>query len=139
MDYWAIREGMTLRPFGRESGEQFDKLPRGKPVFVEVRQPRNAKHHRLFWTLCHRIGAAVGTDADAIAFVLKLRTGHVQEVKTKRGAVSMPLSISFAKMDQTDFSKFFDKCLDVITGEWGIARPDVLAEIADLLDERDAA
>lgn len=138
MDAWLIREGNALRPFGRESSEQLTKLPHGKPLFAEVRQPRNGKHHRLFWTLTHRIGEAVGVDGDAVAHVLKIRTGHVREIRTKRGVEFMPLSISFAKMDQTDFAKFFDKCLDVITTEWGIARPDVLEAVSDLIAE-DAA
>lgn len=138
MESWLIREGMSLRPFGRESAELLSKLPHGKPLFAEVRQPRNGKHHRLFWSLCHRIGESVGSDGDAVAHVLKLRTGHCREIRTKRGVELMPLSISFAKMDQTDFSKFFDKCLDIITSEWGIARPDVLDAIKDLI-EPDAA
>lgn len=135
MDAWLIREGNALRPFGRESSEQLSKLPHNKPVYAEIRQPRNGKHHRLFWTLTHRIGEAVGVDGDAVAHVLKIRTGHVREIRTKRGVELMPLSISFAKLDQIAFDKFFNQCLDVITSEWGIARPDILEAVKDLIGE----
>lgn len=132
-DFFAIREGMTLRAYGAESAAVFGKLPLGKMVHVEVKQPRNGAHLRLYWTLCHRIGDALGMEAEDISDVLKLRTGHIREIKTRRGVETVPKSISFAAMDQGAFSKFFDKCVTVITTEWGIAREDVLECVKDLL------
>lgn len=137
--FWAIREGMALRPFGAESAAVFGKMPFDKTFHVEVKQPRNGKHHRLYWTLCTRIGDAVGLDAEDVSDVLKKHTGHIREVKTKRGIEQFPKSISFAAMDQTAFSTFFDKCILVITTEWGIARADILECIQDLLTEKTAA
>ncbi len=136
--FWAVREGMMMRPYGAESATAFGKVPFGKPFQVEVKQPRNSKHHRLFWTLCARIGDAVGCEHEDIAFLLKLRTGHVRRVHTKKGIIEVPLSISFAAMDQTAFKDFFDKCVHVIYAEFGIAVPDVLAAVKDLLEERAA-
>jgi len=139
MLYWATREGMTLRPYGAESASVFSKLPLGKVVQVEVKQPRNAKHLRLYWTLCHRIGDAIGVEAEDLSDVLKLRTGHVRVIKTRRGTETLPASISFAKMTQEDFSKFYERCVTLITTEWGIARADVLECVKDLLEPRVAA
>lgn len=133
MDYWAIREGMTLRPFGAESGSAMGKIPFGKVVHVEVKQPRNSKHSRLYWTLCARMADALGCDREDISHILKVRTGHVRQIRTKRGVEEVPQSISFAKMDQEAFAKFFDKCVHVIEHEFGIAAPDVLAAVADIL------
>jgi hypothetical protein len=135
MMFWAIREGLTLRPFGAESAAEFGKMPFGKVFQVTVKQPRNGAHHRLFWTLCARIGDAVGCEHEDIAFLLKLRTGHVRRIHTKTGIEEIPLSISFAKMDQTAFKEFFDKCVHVIYNEFGIARADVLDAVKDLLEE----
>lgn len=132
-DYWAIREGMALRPFGAESATVFGKIPFGKVVHVEVKQPRNGGHHRLYWVLCKRIADAVGCEDEDIHHILKVRTGHVKQVKTKRGIEEIPLSISWAKMDQVAFEKFWDKCLHVIEAEFGIVRPDVLAAVDDIL------
>lgn len=138
-DFFALREGMTLRPFGAESASVFGKLPLGKMVHVEVKQPRNGAHLRLYWTLCHRIGDALGMEAEDISDVLKIRTGHSREVKTRRGVEVFPKSISFAAMDQEKFKVFFDRCVLVITTEWGIARSDILECVKDLLDEKVAA
>jgi len=136
--FWATREGMQLRPFGAESASQLGKIPFNKALQVEVKQPRNSKHHRLFWTLCARIGDAVGCEHEDIAFLLKLRTGHVRRVQTKKGIVEIPLSISFSSMDQTAFREFFDKAVHVIYTEFGIAVPDVLEAVKDLLQEKAA-
>ena len=134
--FWAMREGMTLRPFGAESAHALGKVQFGKALQVEVKQPRNSKHHRLFWTLCARIGDAVGCEHEDIAFLLKLRTGHVRRVHTKKGIIEIPLSISFSAMDQLMFKGFFDKCVHVIYAEFGIAVPDVLEAVKDLLEEK---
>ncbi len=136
--FWAQREGMMLRPFGQESAHALGKIPFNKPLQVEVKQPRNSKHHRLFWTLCARIGDAVGCEHEDIAFILKSRTGHVRHVHTKKGIVEVPMSISFAQMDQLMFKGFFDKCVQIIYTEFGIAAPDVLETVKDLLEEKAA-
>lgn len=137
--FWAIRDGMALRPFGAESATVFGKLQFGKIVHVEVKQPRNGKHHRLFWTLCARIGDAVGCEHEDIAHLLKIRTGHVRHLNTKRGPEAVPKSISFAAMDQTAFKDFFDKCVYVIYNEFGIAQSDIMDCVRDLLEEKEPA
>lgn len=136
--FWAQREGMMLRPYGSESATALGKMPFGKALQIEVKQPRNSKHHRLFWALCARIGDAVGCEHEDIAFLLKLRTGHVRHVHTKKGIVEIPLSISFAAMDQLMFKGFFDKCVNCIYTEFGIAVPDILEAVKDLLEEKAA-
>lgn len=127
---------MNLRPYGAESAAVLAKLPLTKMLKVSVVQPRNLRHHRLYFTLCHRIGDALGIEAEDISDVLKLRTGHVREIKTKHGIERIPKSISFAAMDQDQFKAFFDKAVTIITAEWGVAREDILECVKDLLEEK---
>lgn len=132
--YWAIREGMTLRPYGAESASLFARTPFSKVVRVEVKEPRNAKFHRKYWLLCARIGDAVGVDSENISDLLKIETGHCTIVKSKTyGELRLPRSISYAAMDNAAFSIFFERCVQVICDTWGIAKPDVLAAVEDLL------
>ena len=138
-DLWLIREGTNLRPFGAESAAVLSRLPFGKVLRAELKQPRNGAQHRLFWTLCARIGDAVGCEHEDISCLLKLRTGHVRRIKTKTGIEEIPMSISFAKMDQIAFKAFFDKCVHVIYNEFGIAVPDILEAVKDLLEEQPEA
>jgi hypothetical protein len=137
MDFWVIREGMSLKAYGPESASLIAKLPFGKPVHVEAKQRRNARHSALYWVLCHRIADAVGTTSENVSDLLKIGTGHCTIVKSKKyGEVRLPQSISFAKMDQAAFREFFDKCLVVILTEWGIASEDVREAVKDLLEEK---
>lgn len=134
-----MRNGNALKAFGSESDAVLSKVPFGKVVYVEVKQPRNGKHHRLYWSLCSRIGDAIGVESETVSDVLKIRTGHCTNVQTKRGILQLPKSISFAAMDQTEFREFFEKAVTVIVSEWGIARSDVLDCVKDLLEEKSAA
>lgn len=127
-------------PSEGESATVFSRLPLGSSLHVEVRRPRNGKHHRLYWVLCHRMANAIGCDSEALSDFLKVKTGHVRIVKTKDGIEEFPASISYASMDQDQFREFFDKCIIIISEKFGIARPDILDAIADLIaDKREAA
>lgn len=137
--FWVMRNGLGLRAWGAESDAMLSKLPFGKPLHVEVKQPRNSKHLALYWVLCKRIADGIGSEDESVSDVLKIKTGHVRRIKTKDGIIELPGSISFANLDQTGFNTFFDKCVNVITTEWGIARADILELVKDLLDEKNAA
>lgn len=120
-EFWVQRLAGALRPADDESMDALMALPIGKPLHVEVKQPRNAAHHRLFWALCARIAEAKGVTAENIADVLKVATGHVTTVSTKSyGRIHIPKSISFAAMDQTAFRDFFERCVVVVYDEWQI-------------------
>ena len=49
------------------------------------------------------------------------------------GDIRRAKSISFATLDATEFNAIFDKAVDVIYTNWGIAREDVLEVVQDLL------
>lgn len=131
---WAIRVGNALQPDGVESAAELARIPYGKAVFVEAKSPRNGGHHRLFWVLCSRIGSSIGQPSEVVSDILKVSTGHCHTIKRKNGEWQrFPKSISFAAMDQSEFSKFFEDCVRVIYEEFQIARPEIMAAIGDLL------
>lgn len=135
-EFWAIRKGGALHPADVESAGEFSRLPAGKVIKVTAKQPRNAAHHRLYWVLCQRIGSGIGEEAEVVSDVLKVATGHCTVVRTKtNGMLKLPKSIAWAKMDQAEFAKFFDRCVVIICTEWGMRRPDVLEQVKDLLDD----
>ena len=137
-EMWCERIGGALRPADQESLDEFSKLPVGKPLHVEVKQPRNAAFHRLYWSLCARIANAKGVTAENISDVLKVATGHVTTVSTKSyGRIHIPKSISFAAMDQTAFREFFERCVVVVYDEWQI-EPEFVNDLL-LPQERQSA
>lgn len=133
-DFWASRVGDSLTPVDAESFAAFSKLPFGRPLHIEAKQPRNGAHHRLYWALVHRIANAVGCAPEALSSHLKVRTGHVATVRTKDGLREYPASISFAALDQTQFSEFYNRCITVICEDLGLRRPDILEACKDLID-----
>lgn len=138
-EFWARRVGNALVPDGAESTAEFARISPTKPILVTAKAPRHGPHHRLYWVLCARIGTAIGQPAEVVSDILKVATGHCYTVKLKSaGWQRYPKSISFAAMDQTEFSKFFEDCVRVIYEEFGIARPEVLEAIGDILTPQEA-
>jgi hypothetical protein len=130
---FLIRVGNTLHGLGDESVCELLKLPMNKPLRCEVKMPRNPRFHALYFALCARIANGIGSDAETISTVFKYSTGHYDIIRSKKhGELKVPKSISFAKMDNTVFREFFDKCLVAAFSEWGL---DASA-FADLLDQR---
>lgn len=108
-------------------------LPFNKSLRAEVKAPRNPSFHRLYFAICKRIGDGIGKDAESISTVFKYATGHYDVIRTKSyGEVKVPKSISFAKLDETGFRQFFDKCVETALSEWGIEA----SSLADLIDPR---
>lgn len=137
MIIWLKRVGNGLFPDSDDSAAEFAKLPFGKTLQAEVKQPRNVRFHRLYWSLVHRIASAVGSDPENISDLLKIETGWCDIIRSKKyGEIRLPKSISFAAMDQTAFSTFFESCLRVIYENWAIERNDVLAALGDLLEPK---
>lgn len=134
VDFWAQRSGEKLVPVDMESASEFSRIPFGKPLHVEVKQPRNGAHHRLYWALVHRIANSIGCNPEALSSHLKVSTGHIIAVRTRDGLKKYPASISFAAMDQTAFRDFYNRCITVICDDLGMRRPDVLETCRDLID-----
>lgn len=109
-------DGDCLYPSCDDAALFVKRLKPGHGVIVEATVPRNIKAHKLFWGMCSKLADACPGDysAENIADVLKLRTGHSVIVKTKRGEIELPKSISFASMDDVAFSSFLDACINVV-------------------------
>lgn len=134
-EFFAMRNATGLLPHTMEDAAELQKLPFAKPLLVSVKAPRNGRHHSLYWVLCARIASAVGAEPETVSDTLKIATGHCTIVQSKTfGTLRLPKSISWAKMDDTAFRDFFNRCVAVIVSEWGIARTDVLEAVKDLID-----
>lgn len=133
-DFFVTRKDGYLAPLTMEDAAVISKLQFGKPIKVTVTTPRNGRRLALYWVLCQRIANAIGAEAENVSDLLKIESGHCSLIRSKRlGEIRLPRSISFAKMSEQDFSSFLSRCVEVISNEWGIARADVYAAVADLI------
>jgi hypothetical protein len=134
MKFFGRRKGDGIFPDGMEDVQDFAKLPIGKLLSIEIRTSRSNNQLRLWWGLCRRIGESVGAEAESVSDLLLIESGHCETLRSKKyGDILRAKSIAFTAMDQTEFNQLFDKAVDVIVSNWGIARKDVLEAVQDLL------
>ena len=137
-----FRQMGALRPADEAAEAILSRCKDGELVAVDVKRGRNLAHHRKLFKL-FQIVADNQThyiDADQILVAFKFAVGWTDKIKTKRGVVEIPRSISFAKCDQDEFNIFYDKavnylCTEVIPGMDGDA---LKREVDELLAPRQA-
>lgn len=113
------RDISSLRPVNSQADDVMRRLKHGDLVSVDVRKPRNVGMHRLYWALCQLVASNMDGDfsSEVVSDVIKVRTGHVTVVRTKKGEVFIPKSISFASLDQIQFAEFFDRAIKVVVSD----------------------
>lgn len=120
-----------LFPCDDASAEVVRALGQGEIIRATVRKPRNVKFHRKFFALLQLVNDATDKwpNVEQLLVELKFRLGHVDTVQLSTGElVRLPRSISFAKMDDTEFAQFFDRSLKVLCEMAGDIDEDYLRE-----------
>ncbi|KKL59225.1 hypothetical protein LCGC14_2217480 [marine sediment metagenome] len=129
----------ALRPTDDSGTEALQKIGDGELVKVSWSRPRNIRFHRKFFAMLQIILANQEhyKSMDDLLDVCKLRIGHVRIVETAKGIERFPASISFANMDETEFSAFYDRAVDWVLREVlpGLQRQHLDAEVeAELVE-----
>lgn len=132
---FLIRRGAALVPADDESMETVRAIPEGEVVAVDFKRPRNVKFHRLFWKIVDLVAKNCDLTPNQLAYILKVETGHCEVVKYRGVYVQAPKSISFAKMDETEFRKFWDRAVDYLIAEVipGTGRAELEGEVFRIL------
>ncbi|MGE5566201.1 MAG: hypothetical protein ACM3YN_08605 [Parcubacteria group bacterium] len=112
------RRGEFLIPQAPIDGERIRDLPAGKPLRIEVRQPRRSNPQlRLYWAIlglvCDNLDQPL--KPEALHEWLKMRLGVVEPIKLRSGAVDMvPGSVAFDKMEHADFTAYMQQAKDLL-------------------------
>jgi hypothetical protein len=107
----------SLWPIDDEGREVLQGLPTDADVRVTIKRARNVQFHRLFFGLLNLVAQSGGPydSADQLLTVVKIGIGHVDGIIMPDGSMAWhPRSISFAKMDETEFRAFYDRAVDFI-------------------------
>lgn len=133
----------SLRPIDPTSAEILDRIAKDEDVKVEITRPRNVKHHRKFFALLNAIYPHQDIYPTRTSFraALSAALGFGETVKLGDGrTIIVPHSISFAKMDQTEFEAFYDRAVELILTRIvpGVGRADLAREVDDILAGRSA-
>lgn len=116
-DFWSIR------PATDEDAEAIAKMKYGVPYRCDLRMPRNYQFLKKFWAL---VNASFSLLPSNIRDILKSEENFKQEllifagVTEKRWSLArnemyeVAKSISFASMDEAEFSATYDLCVNCV-------------------------
>lgn len=129
-----------LRPADEEAQEIVAGMGRDEVVRVTVRRVRNPRFHRLFFALMNLVWQHQDrfVSREALLTYVKIGVGHVETVILDDGrTVYIPKSISFAKLDEHDFRKFFDAVVRLLVERVlpGWNADDLTAEVFKMVGE----
>jgi len=110
-----VRRGLDgFQPIDEEGSDFFRTLEPYSIAQATITIPRNLAHHRKFFALLNVVYKSCGNwkSVDHMLIELKFRLGMVELVTFANNTlIKVPASISFAKMDQAEFNKFYDRAL----------------------------
>lgn len=126
-----------LRPASEEAHRVLANIAGGTKVVVDVRDPRrrsnqqNAYWHAildLIWENHESVQRYYG-QFDKFKGGLLVRLGYRDDFQMKDGSVaSIPRSVSFASMEQAEFTKLVDDTLEFAQNDLGFDRETLSAE-----------
>ena len=111
------------------------RLPIGWEGIVTVTLPRNYEFHKKFFALL-MLGFENQDSYDNFddyRALITCRAGYYKEIKTDKGVVYMPKSISFAKMDEFAFEELYNKVINLLIKDLKISAEDINNEIINFL------
>ena len=123
------RDGQHLTAVNDAEAHALMDYPEGKDLWVSIRRKRSNAHHSLYWAMLERVissGATRYHSAADLHKALKYEMGFVKPVRKLSGdIVYEPDSISFDRMDQTEFNSFFETAMRLMGEYFGINPDDM--------------
>jgi cell division FtsZ-interacting protein ZapD len=113
--------------------DYLDNIPEGEVLKCKISRPRNSQHHRKFFALLNIVYQNQDhyNSIDVMRSILTMKAGFYNEIKTDKGLVFLPASISFAKMDQQEFNQFYEKMLMTCCDFLGTDKEELINEIKE--------
>ena len=120
--YLTKTDTMTFKASYDSDAEAVKHIPIGESVKAKFVKSRNVKHHRKFFGMLQMVTENIPEtiadqyeNMDYLLTEIKFQVGHVEIHNTLGGKIEhVPKSISFGKMDQVEFEKFYNRAVDVI-------------------------
>lgn len=145
--FLAAKKLSALYPVDEAGEAVLRSMGQGEIVSLVIRRPRNIRHHRLFWALMGLTWENLPHEryptVEALVTEVKIATGHYDQRIVHLGGtqytVLTPRSISFAAMDQVEFTAFFDRCCDWLVANVlpGVTQEELRREIEVMVGVRD--
>lgn len=112
--------------------EKARKIKVGEPYEFEYKNVRNAKFHRLYFSLLNMVfqNQEIYNNIDHLRRDLTIESGYYDLRSNIHGEeIKEPKSISFSSMDQTEFSEYYNAVLDTIVKYFHFDKQDIINNI----------
>lgn len=107
----------TFKVAGDSDYQRLKKIKPMEMVLCEIKKPRNIKFHKLAFALFNMVfqNQERYTNLEALRHDLTVEAGYYTEHTNLKGeVVKSAKSISFAKMDNTEFSDYYESIIQTI-------------------------
>jgi hypothetical protein len=108
------------------------KIPLNEPIIYEWKKPRNLKFHKKFFALLNLVfeNQEQYNNLDHLKKDLTISAGYYDLRLNIEGIeIREAKSISFAKMNDTEFSDYYNRIIDVVVKWLGIDKDDIIQNI----------
>lgn len=122
-----LTNGSKLIPYSENDVFEYSKLKYNVVYRVNIKQPRNYKHHSKYFALCRMVcdNTEYFTNEEQVSYYLKLKTGHIDEIVVGEETIVRAKSINFDTMEQTVFEIYYDSCIPIICELLGCTEHEV--------------
>ncbi len=132
------RDG-RLEPADDRAKETLARVKDGDYVLVEVRRLRNPKFHRLFFAMLQLIyeNQSRYRSVEQMLDAIKIYVGHYRTIRWRDGKEAYaPKSIAWSKFDETSFSVFYERVVDVVVTEIipNVKREDLARQLREITE-----
>lgn len=113
MKIYLKRKDDTLIPLSVQDHENLTRIKDGDIIYVEYKKPRNPQFHNKFMSLIRTVydNSEQYESVEALLNVFKVELGYYDTMWWRKMEIRVPRSISFAKMDELEFSELYDKAV----------------------------
>ena len=131
MKVFLKKNGMGYFPMYDADYEECKKHKQGAEVKGILTIPRNLKFHKKFFALMNFCfdNQEFYSSVEILRSILTMKAGFYEEVKTLKGVVYWPASISFDSMDDVEFSDFYSKVVDQVIKMIGVTSEEIEREL----------
>ena len=122
----------TLKVAYNSDYDKIKKLKVGQEYQCEVKQPRNLKFHKKFFALVNMLfeNQEIYNNPDRLRKDLIIEAGLYDEWADFQGVMQREAkSISFASMNEDEFSELYSKVIDVIVKHFNFDREDIIENV----------
>jgi hypothetical protein len=140
MEFLCRVTSMGLAPMYDSDLDEKKRLKIGETVLCKITKPRNYEFHKKFFALVRltfdNLPEWIVRDHNVYSLedmltLIKLDLGFASLVQHGEYTLVKEKSISFAKMDNTEFEKFYNRAVDIVLYKYlrGTEKESLLEEI----------